>query len=612
MGGFFAGGFWVILASRKSSEPEARLRSKHGVWRTGLQVLLLVGLALATTHARAEGAPAPSLWLSPLEIHFGSVPIGGRAQRAVDVRNLGNAPLTLSGGQVAGPFSLDYSTCAGEVAGGASCQIVYTFHPQSAGDFEASSSGTSDAGPWGVALRGRAASPEIQVSPRSLDFGRGPVEGNFPVQVVTITNIGGVPVGGFTAEPVSVPFTGGLGQCANGLAPGQSCHMTFDFVPLNPGVYRRVWTAQSDAGPIEIELQGRTYSGIEGTGQGVTPRGIDFGPVLLGSTVRQTVTFRNYDPSIPIVNWEYTWLSDEPALDFEYETDCGESLAGLATCELEISYRPRRFGPVHVILNVLNSQGIVDIHLWGQGAAAEIVADSPIIDLGMASGEPSDEQVVRFTNLGRGTADILGVQSAPSFAVVDSDCGDELAAGESCTAEVRFEPNGYGRREGTISLLTDDDTVPVRVLGGLMTPGLSVGFSPTMIPLMGLTRLRLTFVNDNTAQALFNVGIDGQLPEGLALVNGPPEYTPSCGAPTLAIGPTGTEFTVDEATLAAGQTCVIDLAARAVLAGGWRFDGAAFSHAGPSAAAGADVEVTNDDQEDLIHFYIPTVIKPGG
>jgi hypothetical protein len=586
------------------------LKGKIGLWRRGLQVLLLVGLALMAARAQADGAFAPSLWLSPLEIHFGSVPIGGQAQRAVDVRNLGNAPLRVSGGNVAPPFSIDYDTCANEVAGGASCRIVFTFAPREPGDYEDTSNGASNAGPWSVTLRGRAAAPEIQVSPLSLDFGRGPVDGNYPAQVVTVTNIGGVPVGGFSAPPVSVPFTGGLGQCANGLAPGASCHMTFDFVPQAAGVFVKTWTAQSDAGPITIELQGRTYSGIAGTGQGVTPRAIDFGPVRVGEVVRQKITFQNFDPAIPIVNWEYSWFSDEISTSFDYTSTCGESLPGLGTCEVTISYRPRHFGPEYIVFQVLNSQGIVDIDLWGQGASADIVVDSPAIDLGMSTDDT--EQIVRFTNLGHGPADILGLQSAPSFAITDSDCGDELAAGQSCTAAVSFEPNGYGRRDETITLLTGAEAVPVRVLGGLMTPQLSVEFAQPSVKLLEMTRLRLTFINTNTAQALFGVGLEGQLPAGLALVDGPPEFTPACGSPTLAPGPDRSTFTLNDATLAAGQTCVIEVAVQAVLDGAWWFEGAAHSHAGPSAASGANVVVTIDEEEPLIRFYIPTVIKPGG
>ncbi len=407
-----------------------------------------------------------------------------------------------------------------------------------------------------------------------------------------------------------VPFTGGLGQCANGLPPGASCHMTFDFVPQTAGVFVKTWTAQSDAGPITIELQGRTYSGIAGTGQGVTPRAIDFGPVRLGEVVRQKITFQNFDPSIPIVNWEYSWLSDDPSPNFDYTTTCGESLPGLGTCEVTVSYRPRHFGLEFIVLQVLNSQGIVDIDLWGQGASADIIADSPAIDLGMPADDT--EQVVRFTNLGHGPADILGLQSAPSFAITDSDCGAELAAGQSCTAAVRFEPNGYGRRDETITLLTGAEAVPVRVLGGLMTPQLTVAFAASSVKLLEMTRLRLTFINTNTAQALFDVGLNGQLPDGLALVDGPPEFTPACGSPTLTRGPDGNAFALNQATLAAGQTCVIELAVQAVLSGAWQFDGAAESHAGPSASAGANLVVTVDEEEPLIRFYIPTVIKPGG
>ena len=56
----------------------------------------------------------------------------------------------------------------------------------------------------------------------------------------------------------------------------------------------------------------------------------------------------------------------------------------------------------------------------------------------------------------------------------------------------------------------------------------------------------------------------------------------------------------------------LDVYKRQVLSGAWQFDGAAESHAGPSASAGANLVVTVDEEEPLIRFYIPTVIKPGG
>ena len=590
------------------------MKSRIRVWRLGLQVLTLVGLGLLAAAVRANEVPVPSLWYSPLEIHFGSVAIGDRAQRQVDVRNLGTAPLTLGGGAVDAPFSIDYDSCGGAIDGGATCRLVFTFAPQQPGDYSAEANGSSDAGPWRVVLHGRTAAPEIQVSPRSLDFGRGTVESNFPAQVVVVTNIGSVPVGGFSAEAVSVPFTGGLGQCANGLQPGQSCHMTFDFAPVYPGVYREVWHAQSDAGPFEVELQGRTYSGIAGTGQGVTPRAIDFGPVRVDDVVEQTITFRNFDPDIPIVNWEYSWIVEEPSIDFDYHTNCGESLPGLAACQVTVRYRPHDYGDDDAILNILNSQGIIDIHLWGQGAAAEVVADSPAIDLGMPPDTRGSEQIIRFTNLGHGPANVLGVQSAPSFDISESDCGDVLAAGQSCRAWVRFRPTGYGRRDEQIALEIDQPSgttaVPVRVLGGLVTPRLAVTLLPETLKVGELAHLRLTFANDNPAQAFLDLGLDGYLPDGLALLEGPPEASASCGSPSLTTGGPRS-FSLFDMTLAAGQECVVELAARAVVAGQWRFDAAAYSQAGPSELAGDSLIITEDEvTPPTYRLFLPSLLGP--
>lgn len=590
-----------------------RLLTNNNLWRwLGVLLALIAGVAVVgRAHARAVGVEtdetsAPSLWLSPLEIHFGSVAVGKTTTRFVTIYNSGNAPLELSGGQVSPPFGVDMSACSPQVPAGGSCQIAYTFRTQSAGDYTSASSGASSAGPWGVALRARAVAPELQVNPRGLDFGRGPVGSDFASQTVTVTNIGGFPVGGFRADPVAPPFAGGLGTCTGTLQPGQSCVMTFDFAPEIAGVFRKEWTAASDAGPITIELQGRTYSGITGTGQGVTPRGIDFGPVLIGSTVRQTVVFRNHDPDIPIVNWTYEWIADEPAIDFDYRQNCGDVLAGLEECEVTISYRPRDGRRDEAILQVLNSQGIIDIELWGQGAAAEIVADAPVIDLGAASNGRSREQTVRFTNIGRAAATLLGLQSATAFAVTETDCGEALGPGAACTASVRFEPHGYGRFAGTVELLTDHAPVPVQAYGGIATPELGAAFAPATVRRGGLATLQLRIANSNPAQTLFDVGFDARVPAGMELAD-QPRASAECGDPIIVMDPGGTDFLVEEATVMAGKTCVVEVTVLAEVSGILRFSTTAHSHAGPSGTVSADLLVQNDETL-TIFTYFPSVI----
>lgn len=587
-----------------SENPWRRVSRLLVVW-----VCLALGIGASAVAAMPveadDAATAPSLWLSPLEIHFGSVAVGQTARRTIAVRNLGNGPLTLDGGTVAAPFAVDLGNCAGPLAGGAMCEIGYSFTPKSAGDAQATAEGQSNAGPWALTLNGRGVAPELQVSPRSLDFGRGPVNGEYPAQVVTVVNVGGVPAGGFSAGKVDSPFVGGLGTCTGSLQPGQSCQMSFDYAPQEAGVFDAEYTVQSDAGPVTIKMQGRTYSGIDGTGQGVTPRAIDFGPVAVGRSAQQTVTFRNHDPFIPIVNWEYYWLSDDTSINFAFEDDCGEVLAGLGICQVTITYRPRHIGDEHVTLEILNSQGIVDIELWGEGAAAEIVANSPALDLGLADG--TGEQEVRFTNLGRAPAQLLGLQSADAFAVTDSDCGDTLAPGASCQASVRFEPQGYGHFEGQIVLLTDKTPAPVRVVGGTATPQLAAAFTPGTVDRGAVATLRLSITNPNEARTLFDVGMDGQLPQGLSL-SGVTRVSPHCGEPQIVADPGVTAFSLFEATITAGQTCVLEIDVGAIDDGNHYFAGAASSDAGPSAPAGATLRVNNVVIEQPFELFVPSLM----
>jgi hypothetical protein len=224
----------------------------------------------------------------------------------------------------------------------------------------------------------------------------------------------------------------------------------------------------------------------------------------------------------------------------------------------------------------------------------------------MPGGARGGEQTVRFTNIGRAPADLLGLQSAAAFAVTDSDCSDALAPGGSCTAAVRFEPDGYGRYEGTVELLTDHAPVPVSVSGGLATPQMTAAFAPAVVRQGALTTLRLTVTNPNPAQALFDVALDGLLPVGLELA-GEPSFSADCGDPDMATDPGRTVFSLEDATILAGKACVVEALVEADLSGVLRFSTSARSHAGPSPTATAELSVQIDDSRVRLNF-VPSVI----
>ena len=134
---------------------------------------------------------APSLWVTPLELDFGPVAVGSISPKLeVNITNTGDTTLTnFAGGGLGAPFSVTQN-CAGGVPPGETCQYFFTFSPTSPGDFTATSSSSTNAGPISIVVHGTGVGPALNVTPLSLDFGSVRVGGSASTQTVTIRNTG--------------------------------------------------------------------------------------------------------------------------------------------------------------------------------------------------------------------------------------------------------------------------------------------------------------------------------------------------------------------------------------------------------------------------------------
>src|SRR5260370_26058423 len=95
-----------------------------------------------------------------------------------------------AGGGVGSPFS-GFQSCQGNTLNpGASCQMVYSFSPTSAGAASTASSGDWNGQNFNITLSGTGVNPQFLITPTSLDFGSVHVGTTSPSQTVTVTNIG--------------------------------------------------------------------------------------------------------------------------------------------------------------------------------------------------------------------------------------------------------------------------------------------------------------------------------------------------------------------------------------------------------------------------------------
>ena len=197
---------------------------------TGLNLITLTAVDASSNEASTSitvnlSNPAPEIFVDPLTMDFGTVPVGSATEvRNFTVRNDGTLNLVLGtitlGGasptQFKQPAVSDF--CSGHtLAPQASCLVGVKFRPSIVGPQNATlviPSNDSDEPSVIVTLSGTggATAPEIFVSPTSLAFGTVPPGSATAVQNVTVRNdgtanliLGTITLGGANADQFKQP-----------------------------------------------------------------------------------------------------------------------------------------------------------------------------------------------------------------------------------------------------------------------------------------------------------------------------------------------------------------------------------------------------------------------
>jgi hypothetical protein len=420
--------------------------------------------ASVLTATRTAGRPV--LWATPLELDFGPVGVGTTSEtQTVTITNLGDATLTdFAGGAPPDTQFSGVQTCGGGVAPGASCQYFFTFSPTAAGAFTTTSHSSTNAGPFDITLRGTGAGPEVVVSPFSLDFGSVRIGGTSTEQTVTIRNTGLARLTDFAdSPPLDLQFSG-VQTCGSGVGPGASCQYIFTFSPAAVGAFTTTSTSSTNAGPFTIELLGRGRMGYLGSGQRVTPRGIDFGPVAVGTASGPlTVTVMNQS----LLDGVSDFVAGGVSPPFFASENCGPDLLPGENCQFSFTFSPTAVGVFTATSHTSHSDGSFTITLRGTARHPTLAASPLALDFGpvplFASSPP---QVVTIRNLGPGTlTDFAGGGVAPPFFALQN-CAGGVPPGGSCEYTFHFAPTAEGRYSAVSSSITNGGPFSIRLYGG--------------------------------------------------------------------------------------------------------------------------------------------------
>lgn len=239
----------------------------------------------------APSTPTPAATLTPSTLpSFGNQTIGtASGTKTVTLSNGGTKPLTISNIQDSnGAEFVRTGTCAtGAIAIGASCTVMVSFNPVSAGAKAATIAITDDAGNVSTAtqridLAGTgvaAALPAPTLSVTSVDFGNQDINTASAAKTLTITNssstdvlaIASIAIDGANASEYGVDNTT-ANACTASLSASSSCDVSIKFLPTAAGPRTADLTVTTNAtgSPYVVPLSG-TGSAVVGPTPTSTP-----------------------------------------------------------------------------------------------------------------------------------------------------------------------------------------------------------------------------------------------------------------------------------------------------------------------------------------------------
>ncbi|KRA25509.1 hypothetical protein ASD65_14595 [Microbacterium sp. Root61] len=411
-------------------------------------------------------APREDISLTPSSVVFPATEVGATsAEIDVTVTNTGNVPVTFSSYGVSGQFTFAGISCSWSLKPGSSCTVRVKFMPTVRG---AATSPVYVALASGLIRRadvsGIGVAPDLVPTPGSVDFGEVEVGAIAAPMPVTISNEGS------SAAPVSATVTGPFqvdaSACSSSLAPGADCDALVTFAPTAGGAATGAvtFTAGSSTAPVTLT----------GTGQPlrVDVTSLDLGSVPVGSSATATATVTNLSAADAPVTIA------EPAAPFSLADDCPAVLPANGTCTLTVTYAPTAVGASSSNVVVSNpSAGNLTVALTG--SAIEAVFDlgvtptsSSFASIEVGATSPALPFVVK--NKGNSPVALGTVSATGDFAVASTTCTGTLAVDATCEIGVTFAPSKAGDRTGTLSIVSNADTVTAELTGKGLAPKLEV------------------------------------------------------------------------------------------------------------------------------------------
>lgn len=419
-----------------------------------------------TLSGTGTAVPAGVLTLNPTNVNFGSVVVGNTVMQLVSMTNTGTASLTISASNVTGAgFSVTGLTLPLTLAVGQTSSFTAQFAPGAAGVVNGNASFTSNASnsPTSLTLQGTGVAQvlTLSLSPSTINYGN-VTTGTQANQTVTMANTGNSNVtvtainvtgAGFSAVGLTLPVT---------LTPGQSTTFTARFAPTVAGAANGTISLTSNAtNNPTVTLSGTGTVPAIGT-LTLNPTNVNFGSVIVGNTVNQSVTMTNTGTaSLTITASNVTGAGfSVTGLTLPLTLNVGQS--SNFTAQFAPGAAGVVNGSVSLTSNASNSPTSVTLSGTGVAQIRTLSANPTSLNFGNLIVGNSGSQAVTVTNTGNTSVTINSpaTVTGAGFSTTGLTLPATLNPGQAINFNVVFQPAAAGAVNGNVTLNSNATNSP--------------------------------------------------------------------------------------------------------------------------------------------------------
>jgi YVTN family beta-propeller protein len=200
---------------------------------------------------------------------------------------------------------------------------------------------------------------------------------------------------------------------------------------------------------------------------------LSFGSQAVATTsASQTLTLTNATAETVTIDNVFV------AGNFSQTNICG-NVAPAQSCSISVTFMPSAVGAVNGSLIINDSVGVQVVLLSGTGVAPGVgIAPSSWNFGSLVVGVPSTAQTITITNTGTSNVSVAAVAASGDFSESDNCASSSpIPPGNSCAAQVTFQPTATGSRSGTLTVTANAGTQAVTLTGTGVAAGVGLSAS---------------------------------------------------------------------------------------------------------------------------------------